>query len=225
VGEWVLEALLEAGFRRRGAEGPSFPTIVGSGANATVLHYTANSGVLAAGQVVLVDAGARADRYCSDITRCYPVAGRFTPAQQALFDVVKEAHDAAVAAAVAGAPVSGLHDAAVRVLVAGLVELRLLQGDPTALLGEPERWKRFYPHRTSHWLGLEVHDAGTYTDGENPRLLEPGMVLTVEPGLYVPVDATGAPAELRGTGIRLEDDVLVTSGAPEVLTAALPLQP
>jgi len=225
AGEWQLEAELEAGFRRRGASGPAFPTIVAAGVNATVLHYTANAGVLGNDDVVLVDGGARAALYCSDITRCYPAHGRFTGPQLALYRVVWRAHDAAVAAARPGAPVAGVHDAAVRALVEGLVELGLLRGDPELLVGQADTWRRFYPHKTSHWLGLDVHDVGEYTCGGEPRALAPGMVLTVEPGLYIPAETAEAPAGLRGVGIRLEDDVLVTGTGPEVLTAALPLDP
>ena len=225
AGEWEIEAALEAGFRRRGASGPAFPSIVGSGANATVLHYSANRSVVAAGEVVLADAGARTRMYCSDITRCYPASGQFTTDQRAVYDVVWRAHDAGIAAAVPGAPVSAIHDAALRALLQGMIELRLLAGDPDALSTQPDAYQRFYPHRTSHWLGLDVHDAGDYVVDGAPRVLRAGMVLTVEPGLYIPRAEATAPAGLRGTGIRLEDDVLITASGPEVLTAALPLDP
>jgi Xaa-Pro aminopeptidase len=225
VGEWEIEASLEAGFRTRGASGPAFPTIVGSGANATVLHYVDNHSVVGKGDVVLVDGGARAGMYCSDLTRCYPADGRFSPAQRALYEVVSRAHAAGIAAARPGAPVSAIHDSALRVLVEGMVELRLLSGDPDVLLTQPETFKRFYPHRTSHWLGLDVHDVGDYVAGGEPQLLQPGMVLTVEPGLYLPAADEASPPELRGTGIRLEDDVLITATGAEVLSARLPLDP
>jgi len=225
VGEWELEAALESGFRRRGAQGPAFPTIVASGANATVLHYSDNQAVVGPGEVVLVDAGARAAMYCADMTRCYPADGSFSPAQRALYDVVWQAHAAGVAAARPGAPVSAVHEAALQVLVEGLVELQLLAGDPAELVQLPDVYKRFYPHRTSHWLGLDVHDVGDYVVAGESRVLQPGMVLTVEPGLYIQADEETAPPGLRGTGIRLEDDVLVTTAGPEVLTAALPLDP
>lgn len=226
AGEWEVEAALEAGFRRRGASGPSFPTIVGGGNNATVLHYTSNRSVLQQGDVVLVDGGARLDHYCSDITRSYPVAGRFTDAQRAVYEVVKRAHDAGIAAVRPGAPASDIHDAALAALVEGMVALGLLEGDPAELVAQPDAYRRYYPHRTSHWLGLDVHDVGGYVlPGGAPRLLEAGMVLTVEPGLYIPASDERAPASLRGIGIRLEDDVLVTAAGPEVLTAGLSLDP
>jgi len=163
--------------------------------------------------------------YCSDLTRCYPASGQWSAAKRALYDVVRRAHDAAIAAARPGAPVSACHDAALRVLVEGMVELRLLAGDPAELVTQPDAYRRFYPHRTSHWLGLDVHDVGAYVVDGAPRALQPGMVLTVEPGLYVPAAEPGAPSELRGTGIRLEDDVLITAAGPEVLSARLPLDP
>ena len=225
AGEWEIEAALEAAFRRRGASGPAFPAIVGSGANATVLHYSDNHSVVGRGEVVLVDGGARAAMYCADVTRCYPADGRFSPAQRALYDVVRRAHDAAVAAVRPGAPVSGVHDAAVRALVEGLLELRLLSGAVDELIARPDAWRRFYPHRSSHWLGLDVHDVGDYLVGGEPQPLQPGMVLTVEPGLYIPISEEVSPPELRGTGIRLEDDVLVTTSGADVLTARLPLDP
>lgn len=225
AGEWEIEAALEAGFRKRGASGPAFPTIVGSGAHATVLHYSENRSPVQAGELVLVDGGARADMYCADVTRCYSATGRCSPAQRALHDVVRRAHDAGIAAAMPGAEVAGIHAAAVRVLVEGLLDLRLLQGDPAALVADQDSYRRFFPHRTSHWLGLDVHDVGAYVVDGAPRVLEPGMVLTVEPGLYLSVTDPDVPPEFRGIGIRLEDDVLVTASGPEVLTATLPIDP
>lgn len=222
VGEWQVEAALEAAFRRRGASGPAFPTIVATGPNACVLHYTANDRTLAAGELLLLDAGARLDLYAADVSRTLPVSGRFTAEQRALYEVVREAHHRALETARAGSTEAEVHDAAVGVLLRGLVAAGLLEGDAEELAQERERWRPLYPHRTSHWLGLDVHDVGDYARRGEPRRLEPGMVLTVEPGLYISPDHDAAPPELRGTGIRIEDDVLVTESGREVLTGGLP---
>jgi Xaa-Pro aminopeptidase len=222
AGEWEVEAALEAGFRRRGADGFAFQSIVAGGANATILHYVENAAVLRPGTLVLLDGGARYRHYHADISRTFPVSGRFTAEQRVLYDVVHAAQRAAVAAARPGSSVHAVHRAALRVLAEGLVEHGLLEGDPDALLEDGTALKAYYPHRTSHWLGLDVHDVGDYAVDGEPRVLEPGMILTVEPGLYIPRDDEHAPAALRGTGIRIEDDVLVTANGNEVLTAALP---
>ena len=221
--EYHVEAAIEYGFRRRGASGPAFPTIAAAGANATVLHYTTNDAPLRPGDLILVDAGARADMYCADITRTYPVSGRYSAEQRALYDVVQEAHDAAVAAIEPGRAVSGLEEAALHVLVRGMVDLGLLAGDVDGLI-ESKAYRAYFPHRVSHWLGLDVHDTGDYEAGDSPVQLEEGMVLTVEPGLYVPAADGSAPAALRGIGIRLENDVAVAAGGADVLTGALPLR-
>lgn len=223
VGEWELEAVLEGTFRSLGAEGPAFPSIVGSGRNATVLHYVANSRRTEEGDLVLVDAGAAYGMYCSDITRTFPVSGRFTGPQRELYEIVLAAEEAAIEAARPGAPITAVHDAAVAVLVAGLLRLGLLTGaDPEALIGEGAH-RRFYLHQTSHWLGLDVHDAGPYREHGEPVALRSGMVLTVEPGLYVPADAEDVPERYRGLGIRIEDDVLITPDGREVLTRDVPV--
>jgi Xaa-Pro aminopeptidase len=222
--EYEVEAALEYGFRRRGAAGPAFPTIAAAGANATVLHYTANEAPLRAGDLLLVDAGARADMYCADITRTFPLGGRFSPQQRAVYDIVLAAHDAAIACVAPGRTAADLDDAALRVLVQGMIDLRLLEGDVDDMIAQRE-YRRYFPHRVSHWLGLEVHDAGDYAAGEGPVELEEGMVLTVEPGLYVPAHDMSAPRQLRGIGVRLEDDVLVTGAGADVLTDALALRP
>lgn len=221
AGEWEIEAALEAAFRRRGADGPGFATIVASGANATVLHYIDNARRMRAGELLLVDAGARYRGYNGDISRTFPVSGRFTPAQRDLYDAVLAARDRAIEAVRPGATTEDVHRAALRVLVDAMLAFGLLEGDPDGLIAE-EKYKPFYPHQTSHWLGLDVHDVGNYALRGTPRALEPGMVLTVEPGLYVPPDAGGAPPELRGAGVRIEDDVAVTADGRDVLTAAMP---
>ncbi len=224
AGEWEVEAALDYAFRRRGADGPAFESIVATGENATVLHYTANERRMAAGELLLVDAGASYGWYAGDVTRTFPVSGRFTAEQRAMYDVVLAAHDAGIQAVRPGAPTDGVHKAAVHALVAGLIELGVLQGAVDELVADEERWRAFYPHKTSHWLGLDVHDVGEYVRDGAPRPLEPGMVLTVEPGLYFPLGAAGVPPALQGTGIRLEDDVLVTPEGAEILTASLPIR-
>ncbi|HEX2204601.1 MAG TPA: aminopeptidase P N-terminal domain-containing protein [Longimicrobium sp.] len=224
VGEWELEAKLDATFRAGGADcGVAFATIVGSAANATTLHYVSNTRRVEDGELVLVDAGAEAGYYCGDITRTFPVSGRFTPAQRAVYDVVLAAEEAAIAAVAPGAPFTAIHEAARRVLVEGMVSLGLLQGEVDELIAN-EAFRRFFMHQTSHYLGLDVHDVGPYKgpDGE-PTILEPGMVLTIEPGLYIPAGAEDVPEELRGIGIRIEDDVLVTDDGREVLTRDVPV--
>jgi Xaa-Pro aminopeptidase len=226
IGEWELQAALEAAFRAGGPRaGTAFPPIVGSGANATVLHYVANERRVEDGELVLVDAGAEFESYCGDISRTFPASGRFTPSQREMYRVVQAALEAGIAAVRPGAPFSGVHEASRRVLVEGMVSLGLLAGEVDELV-EKEAYKRFFMHQTSHWLGLDVHDAGPYRerDGE-PVTLEAGMVLTVEPGIYVARDGEGIPDALRGTGIRLEDDVLVTAEGHEVLTRDVPVDP
>lgn len=224
TGEWTIEATLEHGFRAAGAMGPAFPSIVAAGANATVLHYTRNDAPLRAGELVLVDAGARYRMYCADITRTWPVGGALAGGGRALYEVVLAAHDAGIAASRAGSTAADVHDAAVAALVDGMRAVGLVSGSRDEVL-ERGDYRRYFPHRTSHWLGLDVHDAGDYVDEDGkPAVLEPGMVLTVEPGLYVPAADDAAPAALRGIGIRLEDDVLVTGAGPDVLTAALPIR-
>jgi Xaa-Pro aminopeptidase len=216
-----VEAALDAGFRARGASGPAFPTIVAAGPNATVLHYVENGCTLQAGQLVLLDAGARRAMYCADISRTFPVGGRFTPEQRRLYDGVLAARDAAIACVRPGASVRDVHDAALRVLLETLRELGFLPGTVEQALEQEDDYKPFYPHRTSHWLGLDVHDVGDYRlDGES-RLLEPGMVFTVEPGLYVMPDDASVAAKWRGIGIRTEDDAVVTRDGHRVLTRKL----
>ncbi len=225
AGEWEIEAALEAGFRARGADGFAFPTIVAGGSNATVLHYVNNQSLLRDGELVLIDAGARYRMYCGDISRTFPVGGRFSPLQRELYDAVLRAHDAAIALARPGVTVADLHNAAMEELLPALADFGLLAGKTVAeARADEQSYRRFCPHKTSHWLGLEVHDVGAYAWRSGPRPLEAGMVLTVEPGIYIPGDCAEAPAGLRGTGVRLEDDVLITETGSEVLTAALPIR-
>ena len=227
VGEWELANVVNGVVHAAGPEcAPAYPTIVGSGANATVLHYTLNRRRAEAGDLVLVDAGAERAMYCGDITRTFPVSGRFTPPQRAVYDVVLRAEEAAIAMVRPGVTIAEIHDATRAVLARGMVELGLLQGDPDALVEGEDELKRYYMHQTSHWLGLDVHDAGDYrARGGDWLPLRPGMVFTVEPGIYVPADAEDAPAGLRGIGVRIEDDVLVTEDGCEVLTRGVPVDP
>ena len=217
--EYQLQAQLEYTFRMHDAV-PAYGSIVGAGANGCVLHYVANAGRINEGDLVLVDAGAEYRGYAADITRTFPANGRFTPAQRALHDLVGQAQAAALAQARPGVPYQAGHDAAVETLTEGLLKLGLLKGSLEKNIAE-ERYKRFYRHKTGHWIGLDVHDVGEYRiDGES-RLLEPGMVFTIEPGLYISPDDTSVAAKWRGIGIRTEDDVLVTDDGHRVLTDAL----
>lgn len=223
LSEYQLQAELEHEFRWQGASGPAYSTIVGGGANACVLHYIENSDVLDADTLVLIDAGAEFDLYAGDITRTFPVSGRFSEAQRALYQVVLEAQERAIQAVAPGASLADIHQGVVRDLTAGLISLGLLEGDVEARIDD-ESYRRFYLHSTSHWLGLDVHDVGTYRlDEQTPRPLVEGMVLTVEPGLYIPEDDE-LPAAYRGIGIRIEDNVVVTSAGHEVLTSGVPKQ-
>ncbi len=218
--EWQLQAELEHEFRWQGGSGPAYASIVGGGCNACVLHYIENHALLEDGALVLIDAGAEFDLYAGDITRTFPVNGRFSEAQRALYEVVLVAQERAVGAIRPGVTLAMIHEGVVHDLTAGLIQLGLLEGDVQARI-EDDSYKRFYLHSTSHWLGLDVHDVGSYRLEGQPRALLPGMVLTVEPGLYVPAD-DDVPEAFRGIGIRIEDDVAVTVDGHEVLTAGVP---
>ncbi len=219
--EYELQATLDYEFRRRGAWGPAYASIVGGGANATVLHYIANDQPLRDGDLVLIDAGCEVAGYASDVTRTYPVGGVFTGPARDLYQVVLDAQADALDLARPGATLEDIHQAALRRLVQGMVALGLLSGDVDEIVRDG-RYRRYYMHRTSHWLGLDVHDVGDYSKGGKPRPLEPGMVFTVEPGLYVPASDEEAPERFRGIGIRIEDDVVVTEDGHENLSASIP---
>ncbi|MEY4357823.1 MAG: hypothetical protein RL469_1149 [Pseudomonadota bacterium] len=218
--EYEIQAEIEHEFRRARAE-PSYLPIVGGGANGCILHYRENEAVLRAGELLLIDAGCEYECYASDITRTFPINGKFTKAQRALYDLVLEANRAAIAAVQPGNHWNLPHETAVQVLTAGLVRLGLLKGKVPALV-KSLAYRRFYMHKTGHWLGMDVHDVGDYKIGDAWRVLEPGMVLTIEPGLYIPPGTRGVPAEFRNIGIRIEDDVLVTRDGHEVLTDGVP---
>jgi len=215
--EYEIEAELLHEFRRNGAQFPAYSPIVAAGANACVLHYVSNDARLAQGDLLLIDAGCELDGYASDITRTFPVSGRFSGAQRAVYDLVLAAQRAAIERVKPGNGWNEPHDAAVRVLAQGMLDLKLLSGSLDEVL-EKETYKRFYMHRTGHWLGLDVHDAGEYKRSGNWRRLAPGMALTVEPGLYIRA-ADDVPAPLRDIGVRIEDDVVVTQEGCEVITA------
>jgi Xaa-Pro aminopeptidase len=218
--EYEIEAELLHEFRRHGAQAPAYPPIVAGGANACVLHYVQNSAPLKAGDLLLIDAGCELDGYASDLTRTFPVDGKFAPLQRDLYQMVLNAQAAAIAAVKPGAAWIAPHDAAVRVLAQGFVDFGLCAGSVDQVIASGD-YKRFYMHRTGHWLGLDVHDTGDYKRGGAWRALEPGMVLTVEPGCYIrPADHV--PERFWNIGIRIEDDVLVTADSSEVLTQAAP---
>lgn len=224
VWEYELEAEFVHTCALRGGRFQAYPPIVGSGANACVLHYVDNRHQLRDGDLVLIDAGCEYAGYASDITRTFPVNGRFTPPQRALYELVLAAQRAAIAKALPGNRWDAPHKAAVRVLTKGLVELGILPGtvkDVPSLIKE-EKYKPFYMHRTGHWLGMDVHDVGDYKQGGKWRRLEPGMVLTVEPGLYIPGDREEVPECYRNIGIRIEDDVAITKDGHEILSADAP---
>lgn len=221
VREYALEALLDRAFRVEGGTGPGYTSIVAAGDNACILHYIVNDDVIEDGELVLVDAGGEVAYYTADITRTWPANGRFTADQRALYDIVLQANLDAIAATKPGATFMDVHDTAIATLTKGMVRVGLLAGEVDDLI-QTEAYKRYYMHGTSHWLGLDVHDVGVYAREGSSRVLAPGMVLTIEPGLYVPPDDEQAPERFRGIGIRIEDDVLVTDDGCDVLTAACP---
>jgi Xaa-Pro aminopeptidase len=219
--EWEIEALVDYTFRKNGSAGPSYPSIIASGPNAATLHYINNDREMRTGELLLIDAGCEYDFYASDVTRTFPIGARFTPPQRALYEIVLAAQLKAIEMVKPGVTFDEPHEAATRILVQGMCEQGLLKGSVDEVLRSGS-YRRFYMHRTSHWLGMDVHDVGLYRVGAQSRKLEPGMVLTAEPGVYIREDDEEAPAEFRGIGIRIEDDVLVTPDGYEVMTAAVP---
>jgi Xaa-Pro aminopeptidase len=218
--EYAIEAEILYTFVRHGA-GWAYPAIVAGGENACILHYTENNAPLRDGDLLLIDAGAELDGYASDITRTFPINGQFTPPQRDLYALVLAAQRAAIDRISPGRRWHEFHDAAVRVIVDGLLGLGILKGDADQLI-EQEGFKPFYMHKTGHWLGMDVHDVGDYKDGDDWRAFEPGMVTTVEPGIYIPAGSPGVDERWWNIGIRIEDDVLVTEQGNEVLTADVP---
>jgi Xaa-Pro aminopeptidase len=223
MNEYEIEALIEYTFRKRGAAAPAYTTIVGAGANATVLHYVSNNATMRDGDLLLVDAGAEYDGYAADITRTFPVNGRFTEAQRDIYNLVLETQLASIEMVRPGVTMEGLRQHSIEMLTEGMVRLNLLEGEPAKLI-EEEKYKRFYMHGLGHYLGMDVHDVGRYQQDGSPRPVEAGMVMTVEPGLYVAADAENVPDKYRGIGIRIEDDVLVTEDRHRVLTHEAPKQ-
>ncbi|MES2771606.1 MAG: aminopeptidase P N-terminal domain-containing protein [Pseudomonadota bacterium] len=220
MNEYEIEAEISYEFRKNGADGHAYTPIVAGGANACVLHYIENRQVLAADSLLLIDAGCEVAGYAADVTRTFPVSGRFNAAQRAVYEIVLAAQQAAIAVVRPGASFNAYHDAALRVLIQGMLDLKLLKGSLDEVL-ENESYRAYYMHRTGHWLGLDVHDVGAYKSGtDNAWIkLSPGMTLTVEPGLYIRPDAAVAK-HFRGIGIRIEDNVLVTSSGCDVYSNA-----
>lgn len=221
VAEYELDATLLSTFRRHGSERVAYASIVGSGPNACILHYRAGNRRIGAGELVLVDAGSEYGYYASDVTRTFPADGTFSEPQRELYQLVLDAQEAALAATKPGATIDGIHKETVQVLTEGLVRLGLIEGPVDDAIVE-ERYKAYYMHRTSHWLGMDVHDVGLYYVGGHPRPLEPGMVITIEPGLYVSPEDRKCAGRYAGIGIRIEDDILVTETGYDNLTKAIP---
>jgi Xaa-Pro aminopeptidase len=219
--EYQVEALIEQIFRRRGASAPAYTSIVGAGANATVLHYINNDGELRDGDLLLVDAGAEYKGYASDITRTFPINGRYSPAQREIYDLVLKAQMSCIEMVRPGVTHEQLKQHSIEVLTEGMVELGLLQGKPEELIKE-KKHEQFYMHGLGHMLGIDVHDVGRYYFDGQSRALEPGVVMTVEPGLYISPDTIGVPEKYLGIGVRIEDDVLCTENGPRVLTSKVP---
>jgi Xaa-Pro aminopeptidase len=221
--EYQVEAEIEFWFRHGGAEDLAYSSIVAGGDNATVLHYKTNRDPLKEGDLLLIDAGGEMGHYASDITRTFPVSGRFTAPQKQLYEITLQAQKAAIAAVKPGVPFHDIHQAAVKELVSGLLRIGLLKGKLEEIIKDRKNYDSFYPHNTSHWIGLDVHDCGDYflPNGDSIPLAE-GNALTIEPGLYIAADRMDVPAEYRGIGIRIEDDVVVTKDGCEVLTVGAP---
>jgi Xaa-Pro aminopeptidase len=223
MNEYEIEALIEYIFRQNGAAAPAYTSIIGGGANATVLHYVSNDDVLRDGELLLVDAGAEYKGYAADITRTFPVNGRFTEAQRDIYNLVLEAQISCVEKAHPGVTIDELKDHSIELLTEGMVRLGLLKGEPKKLI-EEEKYKQFYMHGLGHFLGLDVHDVGRYYKDDAPRTLESGMVITIEPGLYIAAETKDVPEKYLGIGVRIEDDVLITTEGNRVLTKDAPKQ-
>jgi Xaa-Pro aminopeptidase len=221
--EYEVEALIEQIFRRHGAAAPAYTSIVGAGANATVLHYINNDGELHDGDLLLVDAGAEYKGYASDITRTFPINGRYSKPQREIYDLVLKAQMSCVDMVRPGVTHEQLKQHSIEVLTEGMVELGLLQGEPEQLIKD-KQYEKFYMHGLGHMIGIDVHDVGRYYYGKESRALEPGVVMTVEPGIYVAPDTKDVPEQYLGIGVRIEDDVLCTNNGPRVLTTKVPKQ-
>lgn len=219
--EYEVEALLLETFRRHGSERAAYGSIVGSGANATILHYRSNNRKMSDGDLLLIDAGCEYGYFASDVTRTFPVSKKFSKEQQSIYEIVLDAQLAGIEKTKVNGTLDEIHKECVRVITSGLVKLGLLKGEPEKLIAE-EAYKPFYMHKTSHWLGMDVHDVGQYFINGKHRPLEAGMVLTIEPGIYIARDEKRVPEEWRGIGVRIEDDILVTTSGSENLTREIP---
>jgi Xaa-Pro aminopeptidase len=219
--EYELEAVIEFVFRKNGASGVGYPSIVGSGYNTTILHYNTNNDRIDDGDLVLVDAGAEYHLFSGDITRTFPANGKFSKAQQAIYDAVLTTNKEVIKMVKPGESFMKLHEKAVEVISDQLLGLGLVSGDRDEII-EKGSYKKFFMHRTGHWLGMDVHDVGHYRVEDDWRKLEPGMVFTVEPGIYIPAGSEGVSKEYFNIGVRIEDDVLVTENGYEVLTTMAP---
>jgi Xaa-Pro aminopeptidase len=212
--------IIQSEFFKNGADMESYGTIIAGGVNACILHYVENNQPLRDGELLLIDAGAQFHYYASDVTRTFPIGKKFSPEQLAMYEIVLRSQKAAIAKATVGSTLPAIHDEAISVLTDGLLDLKLLKGSKAEII-EKGGFKRFYPHGTSHWIGMDVHDVGVYNESGHPVFLDSGMFFSVEPGLYVQPDDETAPKAFRGIGIRIEDDVLVTEDGPEVLTSGI----
>jgi Xaa-Pro aminopeptidase len=221
MNEFEVEALIDYEFRRQGAQRVGYGSILAGGKNACCLHYRANNEVLRDGDLVLIDAGAEYDYYTSDITRTFPVGRAFSKEQATIYDLVLKSQMECIAMAKPGTTLAAIHRHASEVLVEGMLSLGLMKGKVDEIITSGQV-KRFYPHGTGHWLGMDVHDVGLYQVNGEPRKLEPGMMFTIEPGFYVQPDDKDAPSAYKGIGIRIEDDILITSGGCEVMTSGVP---
>ena len=219
--EYQIEAEIQHEFARHGARFPAYNSIVAGGDNGSILHYVDNTDALNDGEMLLVDAGCEYQSYAADISRTWPINGRFTPAQKIVYDIVLKAQEAAIKTIKPGATWAAPHEAAVKVLTKGLMEMGILKGRLATLI-KNEAYKPWYMHKTGHWLGLDVHDVGDYHVGGAPRVLEPGMVMTVEPALYFAMNDKSVAKKWRGINVRIEDDVLVTKDGFEILTDDVP---
>jgi Xaa-Pro aminopeptidase len=221
LNEFQVESEILRSFIEEGGNGPGYTSIVAGGKNACILHYIRNRDPLLDGDLILIDAGGEYGYYTADVTRTFPINGKFNPHQRRAYEWVLKAQKAAIDACTVGSNPARVHDIAVRVLTEAMIDLQLLSGSADELISE-EKYKKYYMHRTGHWLGLDVHDVGLSAIDGQSRTFEPNFVLTVEPGLYIPIDDEQAPEELRGLGIRIEDDIRITEDGPEVLTADIP---
>ena len=221
IKEYELEAELLYAFTRNGSRAPAYTSIVAAGDNACILHYIENDAEVKAGDLVLIDAGCEYDHYASDITRTFPANGKFSPEQKAIYNIVLKAQLAAIEAIRPGVPWDEPHNISVKIITQGLVRLGILKGRPSQLI-KSEAYKDFYMHRIGHWIGMDVHDVGDYKIDDDWRLLEPGMVTTVEPGIYISPSNRKVPKKWRGIGVRIEDDVLITRNGNKVLSAGIP---